>query len=583
MRIRMRWWRVLFFLTFLFACQIQAAPYDGKQDTLQQPDGTSVDVRIWGDEYFQHIESLAGRTLVRDADTGEICYAELSDDGSELLSTGQRYDGNELITSAADDLSQRGFSNPVRLNMDTIRKIADENKALLEAEALPESSGDIALQNEDIQPATTIYGPTNRLSGNYQGLVLLIDFSDQVATISQSSIDNFCNQEGYTGYGNNGSVRDYYYDASNGKMVYTNYVTAYYRAANPKSYYEDTSVSYGTRARELIREALNNLEYNVGFDFTTLSLSGGKIRALNAMYAGNASSGWSKGLWPHKSSGINFTADGVTADIYQITDIEYSLSIGTFCHENGHMLCGYPDLYDYGGESRGVGSYCLMASSGSTNPIMICPYLRYTNGWMNFIDITNDYGVVSHPLTANSDTCYYYLNPDYNSEYFIFEARRKTGRSSNLPDEGLAIWHIDRNGSNNNEQMTADSHYKVSLEQADGLFDLENDRDGGDGNDLFHSGYRYQFDDYTTPNANWWSGENSGLVVQYVSAVGNTMSFETNNNAIQVSFVSPTEGTPIILGEAITVNVSATDETSTITAVELYLDETLVSVDTSSP
>jgi M6 family metalloprotease-like protein len=24
------------------------------------------------------------------------------------------------------------------------------------------------------------------------------------------------------------------------------------------------------------------------------------------------------------------------------------LSIGTFCHESGHLLCRFPDMYDYG-------------------------------------------------------------------------------------------------------------------------------------------------------------------------------------------------------------------------------------------
>ena len=47
---------------------------------------------------------------------------------------------------------------------------------------------------------------------------------------------------------------------------------------------------------------------------------------------------------------------------YQITNIGTELTLGTFCHENGHMVCDYPDLYDYGYESSGVGAYCLMCA-----------------------------------------------------------------------------------------------------------------------------------------------------------------------------------------------------------------------------
>ncbi len=67
------------------------------------------------------------------------------------------------------------------------------------------------------------------------------------------------------------------------------------------------------------------------------------------------------------------------------------LSIGTFCHESGHMLCRWPDLYDYGSrdgdfeKSAGLGYYCLM-SAGNHNdngrtPSPVCAYLRNLVGW----------------------------------------------------------------------------------------------------------------------------------------------------------------------------------------------------------
>ncbi len=67
------------------------------------------------------------------------------------------------------------------------------------------------------------------------------------------------------------------------------------------------------------------------------------------------------------------------------------LSIGTFCHESGHLLCRFPDLYDYGRrdgddiKSRGIGRYCLMGGGNHLNngrtPSPVCAYLRDLVGW----------------------------------------------------------------------------------------------------------------------------------------------------------------------------------------------------------
>ncbi len=575
-------------LICLFANLVQAAPINGDLDTLQQPDGTLVSVRIWGDEYFQHVESLDGQTLVRDAVTGEICYAQVSADGEELISTGQRYNGfNKKAGKLKDkDKSNRGYKNKVRLKKQKMREIANKNKALLEPQVsvLPEAPETTVYMDDAIQPAS-IDGPSNPLIGNYMGLTLLIDFSDQVGTIPQSEIDNFCNQVGYSGYSNNGSVRDYFYDVSGEVMIYENHVTAYYRAIHPKSYYEDSSVSYGSRARELIREALNYLDDNL-FNFSTISTSGGTIRALNALYAGNASSGWAEGLWPHKGSGLNWSSENypVSANVYQITDIENQITLGTFCHENGHSLCGYPDLYDYGYDSKGTGVYCLMSSSGNTNPMPPNAYLRYKTGWETLIDLTSVYGVDSHTLTSNSNTSYLYANESYTDEFFIMESRQDSGRNTRLPESGMMIWHVDTNGSNNNQQMTPSSHYRVSIEQADGDFDLEFNRNSGDSDDLFHTSNGTSFDDYTTPNANWWSGDGSGLVIRNISSAGPTMTFETHNSGIIMSFETPIDNQLFIEGDDITpVIVNASDQNGSISNVRLYLDDVLVGQDNTAP
>jgi len=167
-----------------------------------------------------------------------------------------------------------------------------------------------------------------------------------------------------------------------------------------------------------------------------------------------------------------------------------------------------------------------MASSGGRNPRPPCAPLRdYYTGWDTLTDISNAAPGTICTHRANSNTSFIYINPNDEDEAFYIEARRQTGRSSTLPDEGLAIWHWDRNGSNNNQQMTPESHYRVSLEQADGDFDMEKDENSGDTTDLFDKDYKDQFNDNSSPDAKWWDGSNSGMDIARISEIGDVMTF----------------------------------------------------------
>jgi subtilisin-like proprotein convertase family protein len=73
--------------------------------------------------------------------------------------------------------------------------------------------------------------------------------------------------------------------------------------------------------------------------------------------------------------------------------------------------------------------------------------------------------------------------------------------------------------------MTDASHYELSLEQADGLFQLERLRNQiGDANDLY-AGPSARFSDATVPDSKWWNGTASNLTIDEVSAPGLSMTF----------------------------------------------------------
>ena len=87
-RLKKRISYCLVFLMYGFfgiVTNVNAAPHTGDRFYLLQPDGTHVEVKVWGDEYYQRVETPDGYTLIRDPDTGWICYAKLAEDGYEFV------------------------------------------------------------------------------------------------------------------------------------------------------------------------------------------------------------------------------------------------------------------------------------------------------------------------------------------------------------------------------------------------------------------------------------------------------------------------------------------------------------------
>ncbi len=357
-----------------------------------------------------------------------------------------------------------------------------------------------------------------------------MEFPDVPGSITRDEVDDFCNKAGYTSFGNNGSVYDYFLETTGGRLKYKNIVAPYYMAQHPRSYYTNEAIAQPIRARQLIKEALDYHRAH-GFDFTGLTTDDQEyVYAANVFYAGTRVNNWAKGLWPHSYHlQTPYTlAPGKNAFDYQITDMSSELSLGTFCHENGHMICDFPDLYDYGYESAGIGVYCLMCAGPNAdekNPPHVGAYLKYKAGWaQSLTKITA--GLAG---TAEAGSNKFFIHRAGPTEYFIIENRFKQGRDQILPCSGLAIWHVDELGDNQNEQMTAVLHYECSLVQADGRHDLEDDPHNlGDATDLFAQGVNAHFGKSTNPNSKWWDGSDSGLDISVIGPAGPQMTFTGN-------------------------------------------------------
>jgi len=480
----------------------------GETVSIRQADGTYADLRVWGDEFYAVAETADGYTVTRDPATGLYCYAAVSSDGRALESTGV----------PVREAAPAGLSRHLRIAEDAAREQALAVRADFERRAY---EGPLAPRTR------TERGPS---IGKVEGIVLIVDFSDDPGTIPSGTVSDYCNLVGYTGFGNNGSVYDYFYDVSEGLLEYSNYVPAqYYRALHTKSYYCDPSIPYGQRARELIIEALTAMD-NAGFDFSGYDAdANGIIDALNCFYAGGIWNNWAEGLWPHSWS-VDFCADGVCTEPYQITNMGSQLKLGTFCHENGHMLMGWPDLYDYDYDSTGAGVFCLMGYGGyASNPAEPCAYMKLRSSWADVTVLSTPQAAVQ--VADGGNAVYKFNHPYLSNEYYLIENRRQTGRDANLPDQGLAIWHIDTEGSNNNQQQTPGLHYQVTLVQADGRWDLEHNVNTGDATDLFAAPQYTACTPYTSPNTDWWSGDESGLSFTNIGVSADTMIFDFQDMA----------------------------------------------------
>jgi len=530
-----------------------------------ESDANLMNVKVWGDEHCRVMEDLNGYALIRDG--GYLCYAQLSLLGTDLVSTKKKV----------------GSVNPSMIKL--VARNVHLNLSKLFA-AVPALS--LAREAQLRSP------PSTTTTGQRRALCILIQFPEKNGSVTVGQVTSFCNGNGsaqpkYSEFGNNGSVYDFFLDVSNGQLQFTHVVYGYWTAQHARSFYDDKS-KQSSGAQALIMEALKGLQSQIDFsqiDVVTGSDGKPTIQFLSVLYAGNMPADNGYPLWPHRwaigsaSPAVDQTvtgSDGKTyyADLYQISDIGDSLAIGTFCHECGHLVCGYSDYYDTSFNSSGLGNWCLMAggnwlggnsNNSATDPAPPHPYLRYKAGWLT--PKAADSSISS--LACNMSDVIKYANPGNTSEYYLISAIQKTAHQAHMPGEGLAIFHVDESKAGNNEpDHTPGKHYESALIQADNQYHLEqNENSGGnrgDSNDLFFASNVAAFTDTssTTNNANWWNGTASGLsVTQIGSSGGSSISFQLGSSQSssnpKITSGPSANPNPASVGQNINFSVSASD------------------------
>ena len=480
-------------------------------ETLDVPQavGPKVALRVAGDEFYARYETLDGYTCIYDAKVGQFCYAGLR---------------NGRFSSSGVAVTERP---PAALPLH-----------LRESPAVHNSKFDDCFASLQLPPKPAsgdripeAFGSVSGLLPGRQlnrervvGLTVLVDFADVHTMTTADDVASLLNDEGGTVNGNFCSVREYFRRMSGNALDYQNIVVGPVQLNHERSYYVAQLLAY---------EALD-LALGTGISLSDFDSRGEKlVDALSFMYAGDTM--LLGKLWPHNGR-LTWHHEDYTAYTYQVTSLGANsgdLTIGTFCHESGHMLCRFPDLYDYGERdedfkrSAGLGYYCLMSAGNCLGngffPSPIAAYFRKLANWST--NVCQLKPGAYRAIHGDYRTVMIYTRSGSPNEFFLIENRCAMEMDKGLPSSGLAVYHCDTQGSNEWQGGSAVHHYQCGLLQADGSFHLENNMNQGDPGDFFAARPGIVLSDSTVPSTRWWDGTESGLCIADIGAAGETMTF----------------------------------------------------------
>ncbi|MFO8184484.1 MAG: M6 family metalloprotease domain-containing protein [Candidatus Aegiribacteria sp.] len=391
-------------------------------------------------------------------------------------------------------------------------------------------------------PGNPPFGPRGAMGGSDAGmnvLVLLVDFSDNVAQTPSVYFDSLAFAA------DTFSLKNYYGQVSFGQIdiVTVDYpsATGWQRAPETYDYYVGGNYGWGSYPAntqgmvedicQLVDPVVDFSQYDNDFD--------GYVDGVNVIYAGPFD-GTPQTIWPHAWSlpggGVEF--DGVTVYSFSVQD-EYNNNPGdksanTLCHEFGHVM-GLPDLYDYDYDSFGIGDWGMMSfglyNGDGWSPAHFCAWSRIALGIAEPVNVTSP-GWYDVPSVEESGTIYrLWTGGAAGNQYFLVENRRPSGYDAALPGHGLLIWHIDDSVNSNDNQWypgyTSYGHFRVALEQADGLWQLEQAQNYGDLNDPFPGSPSQNADTFnywTVPDSRDYSFEDTFVEVSSIPESADTVS-----------------------------------------------------------
>lgn len=363
-----------------------------------------------------------------------------------------------------------------------------------------------------------------------------------------------------------GTLTDIYGEISQNRLQMTGKVLPWVRSTLTNAEVMGSDQGFGSDARigDYLKESLEKADALVDFrefdnnGFDGIPNSGddnGIVDATVILYLEQSLPCGGTGPWPHLSGyggwfpgqNVWFSQDArVTGG--QIGVSGYVMLSATACngtdpmtsailsHELGHVM-GLPDLYDASSgltpESRRwvVGCWDLMGAgswgcgNGAAMPSALRPthfgaWSKESIGWLSATDVgtVRNQEYVLHAASQSNDALRIRVSPD---EYFLVEYRERTGFDSELPANGVIVWHIDTSIQFGACSGCPTPTYQVMLEEADGnqgLLKLAAEGgDRGEAGDAFGPPGLSRFSAATTPPSRLHSGTPTPFTIHSIT------------------------------------------------------------------
>jgi M6 family metalloprotease-like protein len=564
--------KTMFKLLFMFLpLVLLAVPSNWKEvKTFTQPDGSSFQARLIGDEHYHFFEDLEGHTIVQNSE-GWFTYAKKE---NGLLSP------TEFIVNH----SVPPCETPLRPSAEAVARLPENehkviNTWIKSVAANEKKIHDLGLDNASYEKKSEILA----LTGQNALVCLLAAFTDSGFGWNAAGQTPAANLERrhfmgiafgdsvppYSPDSSKYSMNNFYWEATYGKLKWMGDVdsirtaTGFSRATAAGNVPGYVNAACGA-ANATVNFALYDLDGNTFVD---------QLFVIHPGY-GQEESGNTADIWSASYTGYNYGPfDGKYVNRFVV--IPENAKMGVFCHELFHQFASAPDMYDYNYDGSPVDAFCLMAGGswngnpGGTRPSHMCGYLKFDTdgswgsigGWMGNAAVLDTaelttcgkYGITQLDSQPGTVLNYPRIIMVQNSalrdsgQLFFLENRQLTGQYEvALPRSGLLIYHrdgTDMSGSRYNDGPPAYRYYRVFTER--NLFDpnwfyylstVISGRDTVKYNPSdyfapFAADYGYnKFDSTTTPNCgrNWrWNSTPSGWgpSITGISKTGYNMSF----------------------------------------------------------
>jgi immune inhibitor A len=358
-------------------------------------------------------------------------------------------------------------------------------------------------------------------------VVVLAEFSDRA--MGEGQADRFRDLFFSSGVVPTGSVTEYFTDVTGGLVEIAGEVVGPFTMPQTLEWYANGNYGIGKpsgepRAHLLAQDAARAAD--AGVDFGPYDNDGnGFVDAFIVVHAGRGGeeTGDSGDIWSHKWV-LPAAYDADAAKIYGYLTIPEDAKLGVSAHELGHLLFGFPDLYDIDGSSEGVGNWCLMAggswNAGGDTPAHPSAWCKVQQGWATLTNVTSSQTLSIDDVKSSRTVYRLWTDGAEGNEGFLLENRQQSGYDSFLPGGGLLVWHVDDAQQDNSDE----SHYLVGLLQADGARDLELASNRGDGGDQYPGwNDNRELDAESTPSSQTYGGQDSGVFIADISDPGATM------------------------------------------------------------